>query len=326
MQREEKTTWAAGPLASHCAPCHFWGLAARSWRPSAVWARRREAWRKASMALRSVVGLNSVSKNRRSFSSSRSIRWPTRSKLAMPRSFHPGTLKFRYYRNAARLSQGGPGACSSSLALQTRSLARFPCRHLPFSAASAATADVSRLWHSGGFRGRQMPRVRRQPDFLARGSQPFALRPSADRITDHLRHLRLELSSVCRQPAGDHASLPGIWRARTEPIRRHQWVGTRPLGRQPSPCPYQWGMVAPCDGHLPPRRHPAHRDEYLGADGHWAASGRGDRKSTRLNSSHGYISYAVFCLKKKKHRTQCKRETLPACNIHLLTFDVVALV
>src|SRR2546429_4678261 len=32
-----------------------------------------------------------------------------------------------------------------------------------------------------------------------------------------------------------------------------------------------------------------------------------DRKSTRLNSSHGYISYAVFCLKKKnktEHRTQ----------------------
>src|SRR5687768_18171463 len=27
---------------------------------------------------------------------------------------------------------------------------------------------------------------------------------------------------------------------------------------------------------------------------------RPDRKSTRLNSSHGYISYAVFCLKKKK--------------------------
>src|SRR3989304_8716372 len=30
--------------------------------------------------------------------------------------------------------------------------------------------------------------------------------------------------------------------------------------------------------------------------------GRTDRKSTRLNSSHGYISYAVFCLK-KKHNT-----------------------
>src|SRR2546422_11681229 len=32
---------------------------------------------------------------------------------------------------------------------------------------------------------------------------------------------------------------------------------------------------------------------------------RVDRKSTRLNSSHGYISYAVFCLKKKK-------DTLPS--------------
>src|SRR2546422_2491887 len=31
-----------------------------------------------------------------------------------------------------------------------------------------------------------------------------------------------------------------------------------------------------------------------------AALNTKDRKSTRLNSSHGYISYAVFCLKKKK--------------------------
>src|SRR2546422_7958184 len=31
-----------------------------------------------------------------------------------------------------------------------------------------------------------------------------------------------------------------------------------------------------------------------------ASSWLRDRKSTRLNSSHGYISYAVFCLKKKK--------------------------
>src|SRR5256884_5804868 len=29
-----------------------------------------------------------------------------------------------------------------------------------------------------------------------------------------------------------------------------------------------------------------------------------DRKSTRLNSSHGYISYAVFCLKKKRRSTR----------------------
>src|SRR5687768_17970543 len=31
-----------------------------------------------------------------------------------------------------------------------------------------------------------------------------------------------------------------------------------------------------------------------------------DRKSTRLNSSHGYISYAVFCLKKKKKKKKKK--------------------
>src|SRR5208282_6667921 len=41
---------------------------------------------------------------------------------------------------------------------------------------------------------------------------------------------------------------------------------------------------------------------------------QGDRKSTRLNSSHGSISYAVFCLKKKKERihmgaAECTEET-----------------
>src|SRR5205809_4210985 len=42
----------------------------------------------------------------------------------------------------------------------------------------------------------------------------------------------------------------------------------------------------------------------LDRDTHLIAQGAGgDRKSTRLNSSHGYISYAVFCLKKKKKRT-----------------------
>ena len=34
-----------------------------------------------------------------------------------------------------------------------------------------------------------------------------------------------------------------------------------------------------------------------------------DRKSTRLNSSHGYISYAVFCLKKKKNEKKKKNNT-----------------
>src|SRR2546422_5877655 len=37
---------------------------------------------------------------------------------------------------------------------------------------------------------------------------------------------------------------------------------------------------------------------------------RQDRKSTRLNSSHGYISYAVFCLKKKKKKTEIDKESI----------------
>src|SRR2546429_5389974 len=65
-----------------------------------------------------------------------------------------------------------------------------------------------------------------------------------------------------------------------------------------------------------------------GLDGHWgqvgnqlvgvlvawafALVGTTDRKSTRLNSSHGYISYAVFCLKKKKNyiKTEISSYTL----------------
>src|SRR5687768_18006393 len=72
-------------------------------------------------------------------------------------------------------------------------------------------------------------------------------------------------------------------------------------------------------GHQLPRQ-PPHRDQQarrrrlregpavhhaLPADfpgGRGPAAAREDRKSTRLNSSHGYISYAVFCLKKKKKK------------------------
>src|SRR2546422_4545489 len=51
------------------------------------------------------------------------------------------------------------------------------------------------------------------------------------------------------------------------------------------------------------RRRPRPRfrlPEDLEARAGATTSSQRDRKSTRLNSSHGYISYAVFCLKKKK--------------------------
>src|SRR2546422_8393927 len=48
------------------------------------------------------------------------------------------------------------------------------------------------------------------------------------------------------------------------------------------------------------RRRPGERRAEAREKAPAGGPAREDRKSTRLNSSHGYISYAVFCLKKKK--------------------------
>src|SRR2546429_2434381 len=48
-----------------------------------------------------------------------------------------------------------------------------------------------------------------------------------------------------------------------------------------------------------------------------------DRKSTRLNSSHGYISYAVFCLKKKNKRDSLKSaQGKPPAHLHNIEVSV----
>src|SRR5258708_40222900 len=59
----------------------------------------------------------------------------------------------------------------------------------------------------------------------------------------------------------------------------------------PAGDPGQRRRQAPCSWTRPRRVAPS---------AHLARRGAGDRKSTRLNSSHQIISYAVFCLKKKK--------------------------
>src|SRR2546429_2892033 len=56
-----------------------------------------------------------------------------------------------------------------------------------------------------------------------------------------------------------------------------------------------------------PCEYPRHEEERPN-DKEWDYT---DRKSTRLNSSHGYISYAVFCLKKKK-----RHHVLAAIPVH----------
>src|SRR3712207_8049115 len=53
------------------------------------------------------------------------------------------------------------------------------------------------------------------------------------------------------------------------------------------------GEVRPVEAHY-------HEERSVGAPPAYLP----DRKSTRLNSSHANISYAVFCLKKKKHTSQ----------------------
>src|SRR5207253_8874236 len=50
------------------------------------------------------------------------------------------------------------------------------------------------------------------------------------------------------------------------------------------------------------RNAPSCKDSAAGSRQHRLVA-RGDRKSTRLNSSHVAISYAVFCLKKKKYES-----------------------
>src|SRR3712207_8083749 len=62
--------------------------------------------------------------------------------------------------------------------------------------------------------------------------------------------------------------------------------GRAPHHRSPAPVP-----PVPATGRLPLGTVPTD------------AGAASDRKSTRLNSSHANISYAVFCLKKKKHKT-----------------------
>src|SRR5438034_7791545 len=62
---------------------------------------------------------------------------------------------------------------------------------------------------------------------------------------------------------------------------------------------------------LPASLHESAFDRATGTSGQWVVQTTcaADRKSTRLNSSHTVISYAVFCLKKKKKKTKDKKNT-----------------
>src|SRR5207247_9595902 len=87
----------------------------------------------------------------------------------------------------------------------------------------------------------------------------------------------------------------------TYPLSLHDALPISPRLFQRSPGPHQRRRadLLHDQGDHEPARSLARARELLG---HRRRPLRGDRKSTRLNSSHEWISYAVFCLK-KKHKT-----------------------
>src|SRR5258708_21207761 len=80
-----------------------------------------------------------------------------------------------------------------------------------------------------------------------------------------------------------HDALPILWMRRKP--RESAAISLRELGAAPQPAPQR---------------------PWLGTDIRAKVS-EADRKSTRLNSSHQIISYAVFCLKKKKKQHTTKK-------------------
>src|SRR5258708_30526008 len=90
------------------------------------------------------------------------------------------------------------------------------------------------------------------------------------------------------------------------------------IRRPPRSTLFPYTTLFRSDHHLPELL--PHVREAVGHDGH-----RGqDRKSTRLNSSHQIISYAVFCLKKKK-LTERRPSTTRTCHPHRSSQEALVL-
>src|SRR2546422_7917912 len=105
-------------------------------------------------------------------------------------------------------------------------------------------------------------------------------------MTDSVvQHAGLPHAVFLHRLAGESPSSalePRLGRAAFVALRLVDLLGPEYTTLHPDAFHYQYVATARCCRDLPP-----------------GATER-DRKSTRLNSSHGYISYAVFCLKKKK--------------------------
>src|SRR2546429_4864587 len=101
-------------------------------------------------------------------------------------------------------------------------------------------------------------------------------------------------STASQNAAAECRSTERRWLTRISPLhRRLRWPGCVPNWETSNQRLWR------CPGKSGPRRFPT---KIVQRRSHGCRRRR-DRKSTRLNSSHGYISYAVFCLKKKKQNS-----------------------
>src|SRR2546422_6953594 len=123
---------------------------------------------------------------------------------------------------------------------------------------------------------------------------------------DCLGNLGMGEVSDSRPPkvVADHAGKPCLQVGVDAPPRRVARLGVlscmAPGLLEHSPTSLCLGAPAPPRRFLPVCSFARVWHRFLDRNRHLPNSGERDRKSTRLNSSHGYISYAVFCLKKKK--------------------------
>src|SRR2546430_4400787 len=86
----------------------------------------------------------------------------------------------------------------------------------------------------------------------------------------------------------------------TRQVQRLEKAGYAALGADPDDRRAQLIQLTPSGMAAAGRIREVGRSGMQAALAHWSPQELQDRKSTRLNSSHSQISYAVFCLKKKK--------------------------
>src|SRR3989449_1914676 len=99
-------------------------------------------------------------------------------------------------------------------------------------------------------------------------------------------------NNAVERTAGSHSLAAAAHRERSTHVGRYLRLGAFSVAIV---------VLLACSARLPDRSETAMACPSISTDNHYFPIGfLEDRKSTRLNSSHGYISYAVFCLKKKK--------------------------